>query len=87
MSDKYENILKITSERLKYLNYSDRTIEIYIHYIEKFLVELNKYTQHLSAEDFHAYASSKRALCHVPHHLAFLWSSVSDTGSAIACAE
>lgn len=45
MKNKHDNILKIVFEKLKYFNYSERTIETYLHYIEKFLFSVNKYSQ------------------------------------------
>ncbi len=38
MNKKHDEILKIHFERLKYFNYSNKTIEMYVHYIEKFLI-------------------------------------------------
>jgi len=51
----YLEILKIYKQKLKYLNYSERTIEIYSHYLEKFLIKIGKYNQHLTAFDFQFY--------------------------------
>ncbi len=55
MRTKYNNILKIFFKKLKYFNYSDNTIQIYCHYIEKFLSTTNKYPQHLTGADFQMY--------------------------------
>lgn len=55
MNKKEENILKICKQKLKYLNYSERTISIYIHYIDKFIQSTGKYYQHLAASDFQSY--------------------------------
>lgn len=52
---KHDDILKIYEQKLKYLHYADRTIEIYVHYVEKFLIASNKYTQHLVSSDFQNY--------------------------------
>lgn len=53
-----EQILKIYEQKLKYFNYSKRTVEIYVHYVEKFLISTGKYYQHLSSSDFKQYLSS-----------------------------
>ena len=54
----HDQILKICIQKLKYFNYSQRTIEIYIHYIEKFLIKTNKYSQHLVSSDFKTYLNN-----------------------------
>jgi len=51
----YDNILKIYFQKLKYFNYSNRTIEMYLHYTNKFLLSINKYPQHLTSFDFQNY--------------------------------
>lgn len=58
MKNKNEQILKICFERLKYFNYSERTIEIYVHYITKFLLSVDKYGQHLTSNDFQFYLNT-----------------------------
>jgi len=58
MKTKHDEILKICIQKLKYFNYSERTIEIYIHYIKKFLININKYPQHLIANDFKSYLNN-----------------------------
>ena len=40
-------ILRIYKEKLKYFNYSERTIEMYCHYLNKFLNSTNKHKNHL----------------------------------------
>jgi integrase len=55
MKTKHDEVLRITFQKLKYLNYSDRTIETYIHYCKKFLESVDKYHQHLVASDFQSY--------------------------------
>lgn len=55
MSDKQDKILKILNEKLKYFNYSERTIETYSCYCKKFLYKVDKYPYHLSAADFQGY--------------------------------
>jgi len=54
----YTEILKIYKQKLKYFNYSDRTVEIYIHYLSKFLAATNKYPQHLVSRDFNQYLTN-----------------------------
>lgn len=54
----HNEILKIYKQKLKYLNYSERTVEIYSHYLEKFLSKVGKYSQHLTAFDFQFYLDS-----------------------------
>ena len=54
----YAEILKICDQNLKYLNYSNRTIEVYCHYINKFLIKVNKYPQHLTSNDFQNYLNT-----------------------------
>lgn len=51
-----EKIINICKQKLIYLNYANRTVEIYMHYIQKFL-EQNQHKQvvHLSAKDFQDY--------------------------------
>jgi len=55
---KADNILKIYEQKFKYFNYSQRTIEIYTHYVSKFLVDTDKYPQHITSDDFQAYLSN-----------------------------
>lgn len=55
MKSKHEEILKIYKSKLKYFNYSQHTINIYSHYVEKFLNKINKYPQHLVSFDFQNY--------------------------------
>lgn len=57
-NNKHREILKICFKSLKYFNYSNNTINIYYHYIEKFLIHHNKYHQHLTANDFSNYLNS-----------------------------
>ncbi len=52
---KHDHILKIYEQKLKYFNYSKRTIEVYAHYAEKFLLKVDKYPQHLVSSDFQRY--------------------------------
>lgn len=55
---KYESEIIKLSNLLKYFNYSDRTIEIYSHYLHKFLIHVNKYPQHLTSNDFSNYLTN-----------------------------
>lgn len=55
MNTKHTEILKIYIQKLKYFNYSERTIEVYSHYAEKFLTKIDKYPQHIVASDFSDY--------------------------------
>lgn len=55
MSINHQPVLKILSEKLKYLNYSAKTVSMYTHYVGKFLSQVNKYHQHLAADDFQQY--------------------------------
>lgn len=52
--------LKIYKQKLKYFNYSPRTIEIYCHYVGKFLDSVGKYHQHLVSADFQNYLNGFR---------------------------
>jgi integrase len=51
----YDSILRIYEQKLKYLNYSKRTIGVYSHYASKFLQTVGKYPQHLTSSDFQGY--------------------------------
>lgn len=42
-------------DKLNYFKYSQKTIEMYSHYIIKFLESVNKYPQHLTSKDFEYY--------------------------------
>jgi len=55
MNTKYDEILKIYTQKLKYFHYAERTIEIYIHYTKQFLKSVDKYHQHLVSSDFSNY--------------------------------
>lgn len=44
--------------KLNYFNYSKRTIEIYVHYLNKFLISVNKYSKHLTSNDFQNYLNN-----------------------------
>jgi site-specific recombinase XerD len=57
MNEKGKSTLDLCKEKLKYLNYADRTIVIYCSYIEEFIKKQSKSTVHLNALDFKAYLS------------------------------
>lgn len=48
----------ICEKKLKYLNYSQRTISIYLNYIDKFLIAVNKEPSRLNSKDFQSYLDS-----------------------------
>ena len=58
MSYNHDEILKIVKQKLKYLNYSDNTNKMYCHYIINFLNKVNKYSQHLTSNDFQNYINN-----------------------------
>lgn len=58
MKDVHNRFLKIYVQNLKYLNYSQRTIETYSHYVLCFLNKTNKYPQHLVSCDFKNYLTN-----------------------------
>lgn len=45
-------------DKLVYFNYSERTVEMYSHYLYKFLEKVGKYPQHLIAKDFQDYLNN-----------------------------
>ena len=55
MNNSKDKFLKIYTEKLKYFNYSEHTIREYSHYFEKFMIDVNKYPQHLTSQDFENY--------------------------------
>ncbi len=55
---KNAKIIKITHEKLIYLNYSDNTISVYMNYITAFIASLDKQAIHLSSFDFKNYLES-----------------------------
>jgi len=52
---KYDNILNIYKNKLKYFNYSENTIKIYLHYCSHFLIYQSIYPQHLTSKNFQDY--------------------------------
>lgn len=58
INKKHEEILRIYVQKLKYFNYCNRTIEIYVHYVGKFLKSTDKYYQHLVSSDFQNYLNN-----------------------------
>jgi integrase/recombinase XerD len=55
MNEKGLATLKIYDQKLRYLNYSKRTIKIYIWYINQFLKSQSKSCEHLNSKDFQLY--------------------------------
>ena len=53
-----KSVIDLYKSKLKYFNYSERTIEMYVHYTSKFLEKVNKYSQHLTSNDFQEYLNS-----------------------------
>lgn len=49
------DLIKIAEEKLYYLNYSDNTIKIYLHYINDFLFRINKHYNRINSNDFQTY--------------------------------
>lgn len=58
INKKHVELLRIYEQKLKYFHYSTRTIEIYSHYVGKFLNTVDKYPQHLVSSDFQSYLNS-----------------------------
>jgi len=58
MNKNLNEFLEIYKKSLKYFNYSERTIEMYSHYFEKFIISRNKYYQHLTSIDFTEYLTN-----------------------------
>lgn len=52
------NYYEICNQKLKYLNYSDRTIKSYLFYINQFLSKVNIPPTRLTASDFQSYLDS-----------------------------
>lgn len=55
---KIDKIIKQYVEKLEYFRYSKNTVESYKHYVEKFLISVNKYPQHLVSSDFQNYLNN-----------------------------
>lgn len=55
MNKKGSSTLKICEQKFKYLNYSTKTIKVYSYYINEFLLNQDKSTQHLNSDDFQNY--------------------------------
>lgn len=51
----HSDILRILSEKLRYLNYSSKTVAMYSHYARRFLEAVDKPHQHLTGADFQSY--------------------------------
>ena len=58
MNRKGKSTLKVVVEKLKFFNYSNRTIQIYSFYIKQFLESCDKSCKHLNSDDFQAYIDS-----------------------------
>ena len=52
------SLYKICEQKLKYLNYSKRTSEIYLHYIDQFLLSINKSPSRITSIDFQLYLNN-----------------------------
>jgi integrase/recombinase XerD len=59
MNIKSKSTLEKFEKSLRFKNYSDRTIEIYLHYSEKFLNEFDKDIYHISQKDAVNYLINK----------------------------
>lgn len=55
MNIKGDSTLKICEQKLKYLNYSQRTISNYLSHISRFIKSQDKSCKHLTATDFQLY--------------------------------
>jgi site-specific recombinase XerD len=55
---KKTNYYEISNQKLKYLNYSDRTIKSYLFYINQFLSSVNISPTRLTSSDFQSYLDS-----------------------------
>jgi site-specific recombinase XerD len=58
MNKKGTSTLKICDQKLKYLNYSVKTVKVYLYYINEFLLKQEKSTVHLNSEDFQNYLNN-----------------------------
>jgi integrase/recombinase XerD len=52
------DLCKICEQKLKYLNYSNKTSEIYMRYIKEFVEKVGAYPSKLSSKDFQSYLDS-----------------------------
>jgi len=52
---KNEKTYNICKQKLYYLNYSERTISIYLHYIKKFLTSISVNIQRINSKHFQSY--------------------------------
>jgi len=55
MNEKYKSTLENLKNILKVRNYSNRSIEIYIHYIEKFISSFDKSALHITSQEMKEY--------------------------------
>ena len=58
MNKKGNSTLKICEQKLNYLNYSDKTIKVYLYYINEFLLSQSKSCLHLNSDDFQKYLNN-----------------------------
>jgi integrase/recombinase XerD len=58
MNTKGSSTLKICEQKLKYLNYSVKTVKVYLYYINEFLLKQEKSTIHLNSDDFQNYLNN-----------------------------
>ena len=49
------NLYKIAEQKMHYFNYSENTIKIYLHYIDEFIVKINKHHSRITSKDFKDY--------------------------------
>lgn len=60
MNEKSKSTLEKFEKSLRFKNYSDRTIEMYLHYSHKFLSEFDKDIYHISQKDAVNYLINKK---------------------------
>lgn len=58
MNKKGNSTLKICEQKLNYLNYSDKTIKVYLYYINEFLLSQSKSCLHCNSDDFQNYLNN-----------------------------
>jgi len=51
-------LCEIAEQKLKYFNYSNNTIKIYLHYINEFLNNINKFESKITSIDFQTYLNN-----------------------------
>ena len=55
---KKTNYYEICEQKLNYLNYSNNSTKIYLHYINEFLTIVNVYPTRLRSDDFQNYINN-----------------------------